>query len=338
MEAKKTAAMRSALYPAILVLLLSGKVPAQDWARKMFPTTSHDFGTVARGAKAEFEFPVEINFKLEVHIASVRSSCGCTTLEITKPRLQTGEKGVILAKYNTRSFLGQRNATITVTMDEPYYAEVQLMVTGYIRSDVVLHPGSLEFGDVELGTSSEKKLSIDYAGRDDWKIVDVRSTNSHFEAVLTEKQRTQDRTTYDLDVRLKDDAPAGYINEQLLLVTSDQNRDQIPFLVTGRVVPAITVSPAALSIGVVASGDKITKQLVVRASRPFRITAVQCADECFSFKTTSQPKRIHLIPVTFTADKPGRISQAIQIQTDLAPGAPATCIVTATVKPSVDHG
>lgn len=320
------------------MLLLPGNVSAQDWARKLFRTTSHDFGTVARGAKAEFEFPVENTFKQEVHLANVRSSCGCTTLEITKPRLKTGEKGAILARYNTKSFLGQRNATITVTIDEPYFAEVQLLVTGYIRSDVVLHPGSLDFGDVQLGTSAEKRLSIDYAGRDDWKIVDVRSTNSHFAAVLSERQRTQDRITYDLDVRLKEDAPAGYIHEQLLLVTSDQNRAQIPFLVTGRVVSAITVSPAALSMGVVAPGDKISKQLVVRASRPFRITAVQCADECFSFKTTSEAQRIHLIPVTFTADKPGRISQEIQIETDLAPDAPATCIVTATVKPAVDHG
>jgi len=34
-------------------------VSAQDWATKMFKKTSHDFGFVARGAKAEFAFEFE---------------------------------------------------------------------------------------------------------------------------------------------------------------------------------------------------------------------------------------------------------------------------------------
>ena len=41
---------------------------------------------------------------------------------------------------------------MTVYFDKPTYAEVQLQVAGFIRSDVVLQPGEIDFGNVDLGT------------------------------------------------------------------------------------------------------------------------------------------------------------------------------------------
>src|SRR3954447_17936964 len=81
-----------------LVVSLTASASAQQWAQKMFATTKHDFGTVARGAKAEFEFELENVFKEDIHIASVSSSCGCTSPSITKETLKTYEKGAIIAK------------------------------------------------------------------------------------------------------------------------------------------------------------------------------------------------------------------------------------------------
>ena len=51
----------------------------QDWARKMFDdTTTHDFGVVARGAKAEHRFVIENIYEEDAHIKSVTSSCQCS--------------------------------------------------------------------------------------------------------------------------------------------------------------------------------------------------------------------------------------------------------------------
>ena len=89
--------------------------------------------------------------------------------------LKTWEKGAIRAKYNSRAHIGKKSATITVVIDRPYPAEVQLTVTGYIRSDVVLHPGSVNVGEVDAGTSVLKTIEINYAGRNDWKITNVET-------------------------------------------------------------------------------------------------------------------------------------------------------------------
>src|SRR5512140_3718862 len=103
---------------ALVAVLLSVPASAQEWATEMFSTTSHDFGVVARGAKAEYAFVLENLYVEEVHIAGVRASCSCTKPEVKTPILETHEKGVILAKYNTSAFLGSKGATLTVTFDK----------------------------------------------------------------------------------------------------------------------------------------------------------------------------------------------------------------------------
>lgn len=307
--------------------------PAQEWAKKMFKVTEHDFGTVARGAKSQFAFEFENLYEEDLHVASVRSSCGCTTATVTTRDLKTFEKAQIIAKYNTRSFLGQRGATVTVVFDRPYYAEVQLEVTGYIRSDVVFDPGEVDFGEIEQFESVEKTVALTYAGRNDWKIKDVRSANAHFEVELKETTRGGGRVGYDMLVRLKPDAPSGHFQDQLTLVTDDKRLKTIPLLVQGRVVSPLSVSPSSLFLGVVKPGQAVTKQLVVRGKQPFKVLSVKCEDDCFTFKTPGDKQSpLHFIPVTLSADNAGKIAEKIVIETDLGEGVIATCMATATVR------
>lgn len=320
---------------AFVSLARGNELQAQDWAKKMFKTTSHDFGSVARGAKAEFSFEFENLYEEDLHVASIRSSCGCTTPTITKRDLKTFEKSQIVATYNTRSFLGQKSATVTVVIDKPYYAEVQLSIEGYIRSDVVFDPGEVNFGEVEQYAAAEKKLNVTYAGRSDWKIADVRSANEHFEVELSETQRGNGRVSYEMTVRLTGSAPSGYFQDQLSLITDDTNSKSIPLLVQGSVVSPLTISPASLLLGTLEPGQVVKKQLIVRGNRPFRILRIACEDGCFSFVPPSdESKQIHFVPVTFTADAAGTISQSISIQTDLGSGAIASCVAAATVRDS----
>lgn len=287
----------------------------------MFNTLSHDFGTVARGARAEYRFVVTNLYKEDVHIASVESSCGCTTPELSQQTLKTFEKAEIVAVFNTRAFLGSKNAVLTVRFDQPFPAEVQLRIDGYIRSDVVLHPGSVALGSVRQGEVAEQRIEVLYAGRNDWQIVDIRTTNPYLEAELAEKKRGGGEVTYDMLIRLRPDAPVGYINEQLTVVTNDQRLTTFPVDVSGKVESEITVSPSPLFFSPITPGDKITKQLVVRGKKPFRILKVECVGgDCFDVQFSDEAKVFHLIPVTFIANSTGKFSGKLTIDTDLGAG------------------
>jgi hypothetical protein len=318
----------------VLMMAFSLEAAAQQWARKMFKTTNHEFGVVARGSKQEFSFEFTNIYKEDIHIASVRSSCGCTTASVTKDRLKTYEKAEVIAAYNTRSFLGSKRATITVVIDEPYYAEVQLTVTGYIRSDVVFNPGGVDFGMIEAGSGAETKLNVAYAGRSNWEILDVRSANAHFEVELVETKRNSGRVNYTMVVRLKPDAPVGYIHDQLTIVTNDAGSRNVSLPVEGQVESPLSVSPASLFLGVLEPGQKVKKMLVVKGKKAFKITCIKCGDDRFSFADPpGESKALHFVPVEFTASEDqAKVAQKITIETDLGSNLVAECVATATVK------
>jgi hypothetical protein len=309
-----------ALILAFILGLLPGSMAiGQEWARKMFDSTEHKFGTVAKGAKAEHRFKIKNLYEEDVHISGVRSSCGCTTPTITKDLLKTFEVSELVAVYNTKTYRGDRSATLTVTFDKPFYAEVQVHISGSIRTDVVLQPGSVDLGSVQQGTAAERTVSIQYTGgRGDWQITDVRTTNSHINASLTETGRMGGQVSYTLSVRLAETAPAGYIKEVLTVHTNDSSAPSFPIEVEGRIDPEVSVSPASLFMGVLQPGQKVTKQLVVRAKNPFRIMSVVCENSAFSFDAGSEAKTLHLVPVTFVApEMTGKVTQKVKIETDL---------------------
>lgn len=325
---------RSLVLSFLLSLLIASHAAAQQWAQKMFKTCRHDFGAVARGSKAEYAFEFENIYEEDVHVASVRSSCGCTTPTVTKSTLKTWEKSSVLVSYNTRSFLGEKGATVTVVFDRPYYAEVQLIVTGHIRGDVVFDPGELDFGEVASAQPAEKTVKVSYAGRSTWHIVDVRSANEHVEVELTETQRSGGRVAYDMLVRLKPDFPPGFFQDQLTIVTDDQKRQTIPLTIRGNVASLLTVSPASLFLGSLEPGETVTKQLFVKGQQPFKVVNIKCGDKAFEFKAPPDEKKtLHVISVTYKAGPAsGRVSETIEIETDLGEGAKATCLATGSVK------
>jgi len=321
----------------VLALLLAAATDAlaQDWAKKIFKTTKHNFGTVARGSKQEFAFKFTNAYKEDIHIAGTRSTCGCTTVKVKEDLVKTYEEGQILAVLNTNSYLGAKSSTITVIIDKPYYAEVQLTVSSYIRSDVVFTPGVINFGSIDAGKGAEASVSISYAGRNDWEIVDVRSANQFFEVELEEKYRGSGKVTYAMVVRLKPGSGVDYIQDQLAIVTNDSGAKTVSLPVEGRVKSPLTVSPASLFLGVLRPGETAKKRLVVRGNEPFRIVAVRCNHEAFSFEQPSSAhKTLHFVPVEYTADRhTGKIVQKIKIETDLGSGLSAECTATATITP-----
>jgi hypothetical protein len=294
---------------------------AQEWARKMFDHLSHDFGVVARGAKAEHVFTIENIYVEDAEIASIRSTCGCSIPEIDRRRLKTWEKAQLKIVLDTKRFYGRRDATIRVTFSKPYPAEVQLQIYCFIRSDVVIKPEVVQFGSVAAGKETTQKATVTYAvGRPDWKIERVESHNEHLSAVAVELQRTRTQVSYELTVTLKSTAPPGYIQEQLILVTNDYAAQsaKIPVPVEGIVMAAITVRPSPLMLGLVEAGQSTPERpLVVQGNQPFTIRAVRCTDQRFKITVPTEAKTVHLVPVSFQAGQAAeKVSAKLIIETD----------------------
>jgi hypothetical protein len=321
----------------VAAIVVSPLAIGEEWVAKMFPEKEHNFGVVAKGADTVYRFPIKNIYKQDIEIASVRSSCGCTTPTIENKLLKTGDYGYIVASFNTRTFTGMHGATLTVTVkwnDNGIMrrGETQLRVNGNIRGDVVFNPGAIKFESIEQGAKAEQQVVVTYAGRGNWKITDVRGASADLEVELTERKRAGNRVTYDLLVRVKDSAPAGYFNEQLVLVTSDDQNPRIPIHVAGRVVPQISAAPEPLLLGDVVQGQQVKKRVIVRGKKPFKIVSVDGPQDSFHFKTDDQSSERHILEIVFDANRDaGKVKETIHIATDLGESYNATVTAYATV-------
>ena len=112
------------------------------------------------------------------------------------------------------NFQGQKDVTVTVKFDKPFATEVQLMIHCYIRTNVVLDPGSVDLR-ASQGSAAEQRVVVRYAGRGDWRIQRVESANPSLTGKVTEVSRAGGAVTYNLTINLAADAKPGYSRDEL---------------------------------------------------------------------------------------------------------------------------
>lgn len=309
----------SFVFALVLFGLSSGDhLLAQDWAKKMFKIRSHDFGTVAKGSETEFKFEFENLYKEDLVFGSVRSSCGCTIPSMSKKVVKSREKAHVLAIYNTKNFVGNRSATLTVSILKPYRAEVQLMVKGVIRNDVQIQPGKIDFGNIAHGVQAVKIVKVDYRGFNrNWKIKDIKSTFEDVRVSLKQGQRTPYGVSYSLTARLLPSAKEGINRGELIIETNDGATKRIPLVLLANVIPSVQMLPKSIELGKLKPGQKVTKFILVRAAGNCQIKSVVASDPQVKARVPKGKKKLHRIPVVFTAGKQGGAVRAnVQLQID----------------------
>ena len=180
---------------AAIVALAPGLVVAQesDWAVKMFEKTTHDFGVVARGSDTVYRLKLKNIYQQDVHISEVSTTCGCSAGKPGKETLKSLEETYVEITMDTRKFIRRKDSNVIVTFDRPVYGRVQIPITAYIRTDVVIEPGSAQFGTVDREENNEKTLKVSYAGRQDWQIKKVETSHKrHLTAIRNIKKSIKD--------------------------------------------------------------------------------------------------------------------------------------------------
>lgn len=337
--------------------LFLGELKAQLLARPAdAPWTQHvikqedrffDFKAVVKGTQCEHRFIIKNPFQETIHISGISSSCTCTTayVENNKDILQTYEETAIIAHLHTDRFDGQKNATITVTIDQPYRAELQLNIKGEIRSDITVTPNWLRFGNIKDGETAERTLTITYSGSmANWKIMDFQSDSKHLSAEVVDTQAQPGLITTKIRVKVSKDMPKGDFIVRLALVTNDAaNRREIPVIARGTVGKSIIVSPQTVFLGFLEKG-KVSpiKTATVRGTAPFKITKLLCnnSEVQVDFKPDpdAPPKLFYSMPLRYTnpekglgAMKDGKLEATIQVETD-DPNLKPSFKVTAQLK------
>lgn len=292
--------MRSIAVAAALVALWACPTFATQFS-SMFASTSHDFGTVARAAKTEHRFYFDNPYDQPIHVRSVRTSCGCTTPIVETHDVPAKGRGSILARFNTDTHTGQRGATLTVTFDKPSFAEVQLHVKGYIRTDVVFNPGEAAFGSVQQGKEKSIEVVLDYAGRTDWQITGLTTNDNYLSATAREASRGNGRVRYNISLTMAEESPTGPYQSELIVQTNDRKLTRVPLRVMANVVAGITASPTTVSLGDIMAGDPIKQLILLKGQQSFLVKSIESDVFDIESNLSDEPKSLQPIQLILRA-------------------------------------
>jgi hypothetical protein len=319
--------MRSILVSLALVAWL-GPVNAElfasqpDWLARVFPERAHDFGVVARGSQVRYSFPVVNRTEFEVRIVSWKTKCGCTNVRVGSKVIPPGTQTTIEATIDTTRFQGQKASGLTLTLDRPAYTEVDLDMNCFIRSDITMAPGLIDFGVVRPSEkSATAALTLSYSGgRSNWEIADMKTQSAKVKAVAKELGRTAlGQIQWHVTATLEPGVANGYFKDEITLVTNDSPPQTIPISVVANVQSAVTVSPSIINFGALKPGQSVSKVVRVRSTSPFAITALSGSEPSLSAveeKAGSAPD--HVVNITLKApDSTGPFHAIVKIESDL---------------------
>jgi hypothetical protein len=219
-------------------LCLGAPVVAGSWADTMFQELSVDFGSVPRGPTLAHPFHVTNNTGRQVHISSVRVSCGCVSAGALDTVLAPGQSTVIQASMDTRRFVGSKGVTVYVSFDQPRRDEVRLWVQANSRDDLLITPTGFALGQVKRGSVSSASVTVTLAGSGQWQITDVERASNYILTGVKEVHRDAAEVSYQITAGVRADAPVGKWYTDVWLKTNN------PAVPTVRVPLTVEIEPA----------------------------------------------------------------------------------------------
>jgi Protein of unknown function (DUF1573) len=171
----------------------------------------------------------------QIHINTVRTSCGCTTAALAKNDVAPGEKGEIVATLKTGSHTGLQQKTVTVETDDPKQPQTILTLKANITQFLELEPAFVSWQANEdpkpktiLAKAGKgvtiKSLEVTSSVPEFTTKVEPGSTASEFRIIVQPRETGHQATA---NLTIKPDSSAGAAK---------------PFYASARVMPPATAA------------------------------------------------------------------------------------------------
>ena len=345
---------RSALTTLGLLACLGGPLAAQPpaapsaWANKLFLSNVeadpsqpapgevvHDFGTLPKGTLAVKTFTVTNIYAVPMQVTDVRRTSETVQAYPPQRLLQPNEKAEFVVTLDTARFVGAGSETVQVSFGPTNVSTATLRVKATSRADVMLSPGSFNFGAVAPGASPTKTVTVEYAGKQkDWAVTGVVAPAGPFDVTTSDAGRGKTK----INVTLKANAATatGSLNDFLQLRTNDPATPVITVAINGTLRAPLEVGPSNVAFPQpVKIGETVAFNVIVKGSNvgPFKIEPLADGGDGLSVQTLNAPNPVHTITVRFTPTKAGVYAREVKLPTDLKGQPTVNLTVTATVVP-----
>jgi hypothetical protein len=265
-------------------------------------------------------FPITNIYAVPLQIIHLRTSCGCGTASPSTRLLQPREVGTSDVTMDGCRFTGPKSIHVRVTVGPDYTSTADLHVAANSRADVVFNPGQVTFGVVPQGGTPTQAIEVEYAGALDWRVTGALTNGAPYDVTLAEMYRRPGQVGYRARFTLQAKAPTGALKHEAFLQTNDSASQLVPVLVEATVQAALTASPDTLTVPDLPVGQELTRKVMVRGARPFRILSVDGGGDGVSVASplpSPQPQVQHALLLRCQPDKAGDFRRELKVKTDL---------------------
>ncbi|MEA3415287.1 MAG: DUF1573 domain-containing protein [Thermodesulfobacteriota bacterium] len=240
-----------------------------------FQETIYDFGAAGQQEEIVHDFFFKNVGGKTLTIKGVRTCCGCIAKSVSNKTILPGESGSIKVIFETRKYRGRRTKSIFVESDDPGEPEIELKISGIIRTEMAVIPEFLYFGDVAKGKETTKELKLIQIGEKELRLEKVDLSAEYLSAQVCELVDDRNRG-FKINVSLGTNTPVGKLAEVITLYTNLKRRPRIDVPIAGNILGRIRVKPQMLSLGCLKKGEKASQKIAVMSAdgKDFQIIKV----------------------------------------------------------------
>ena len=209
------------------ILFLLALLPALHATPKLeISPETFDFGEVPSGESVQATFTLRNGGDEPLHIAYVRTSCGCTTTALEKRDLAPGEETPLIATLSLKNRSGPQNKHLTIGSNDPDHPDIQAIVQGTAIRHLTLIPSTVTFFSAPQGQTITRTVEIRSDSSTPFNILSIEASHPDLAIEVT----SLSASAYRISLTLPPTWPAGRIDESLRIHT---DHPQAPLLTCG---------------------------------------------------------------------------------------------------------
>jgi hypothetical protein len=318
--------MKRLLFTILIFVASSSISSAQEfvpWANKLFVLEDtpaivvHDFGTVPHGTKLKYRFKVTNIYKVPLHILERPTvECGCVEPVAWSPQFQPTETGYLDLTMDASRFSGAKSVTVQVKLGDGsnFRSTALLQLKAFSRADIMLTPGQIDFGQVAVGQKLTRTLDVVYSGQAKWEVISGEANDKILDVKIEPISTSGRKPSYRVTAGVKGDVPAGVIQEQIVLKTTDQSNPFVTINVSGQVLAPFEVSPKIVKFDELEVGQVASKRVIISGNKNFKLESF--SEEGITAKVQPFLNRMQVIELQFQPTAAGVIKKDITLKTD----------------------
>lgn len=191
----------------------------------------YEFGQMDNNLTVEHTFIIQNTGNLSLIISQVRTSCGCTAVNISNSTLRPGETAQIMAKLSLHGRRGPQNKAITVESNDPKKPKITLYLRGTAIPALQVTPELIFYGNIASNAVISRPVYL-VTKDNQFNILSAKANVSWLDL---RTETIEAGKNYILHITTKPPLPAGELKGMVTVTTDNPKWPEVKITVLGAV-------------------------------------------------------------------------------------------------------